>query len=188
MSDPVAPNRTQLMTLASNDPELMRGLERLFLVAGELTPDQVNAVLVSIAALEQAPTAAQINALNGAVADLLALQGPERATAPVEPDDDTRPVTVGTLDGLADVDAPGPAGGDVLQYDGALWVPIPDSYTHTQGVPSATWTINHNLGFRPIIAVTDSAGSEYVGDVEHTNLNTLVVTFSGAFSGSARLT
>ena len=145
MSDPVVPNRTQLMTLASNDPELMRGLERLFLVAGELTPDQVNAVLVSIAALEHAPTAAQINALNGAVADLLALQGPERATAPVEPDDDTRPVTVGTLDGLADVDAPGPAGGDVLQYDGALWVPFSGATGSFTTVDSKTVTVTGGI-------------------------------------------
>jgi len=62
------------------------------------------------------------------------------------------------------------------------------SYTHNQGVPSTTWTINHNLGFRPVVAVTDSAGDECVGDIAHSNTNTLVVTFSSSFSGRARLT
>ena len=124
MADPIVPNRQQLIKVAGGDPELMRGLERLFLVAGELTPDQVTAVLVSIAALEQAPDPARINALAGSVADLLAIQGLDRVAAPVEPCGDTRPAMVGTLDGLADVDAPVPADGDVLQYNGAIWVPV----------------------------------------------------------------
>lgn len=61
-------------------------------------------------------------------------------------------------------------------------------YTHTQASASAVWTINHNLGFRPTVYVIDSAGSDVEGSVVHTSLNQVVITFSGAFSGYARLT
>jgi hypothetical protein len=61
-------------------------------------------------------------------------------------------------------------------------------YIHTQDVPSATWTITHNLGFRPDVSVTDSAGTEVEGGVAHPTINQTVITFSGGFSGFARLT
>lgn len=81
------------------------------------------------------------------------------------------------------------AGGAVPVYsDGASWVRVKDRYTHEQASPSATWTINHNLGFFPVVAATDSAGSEVEGDVAHPTANQTVLTFSGAISGVARLT
>ena len=61
------------------------------------------------------------------------------------------------------------------------------SYTHTQGSASATWNITHNLGKRPSVAVQDSAGTDVVGQVSHTNSNSLTITFSGAISGKAYL-
>ena len=35
------------------------------------------------------------------------------------------------------------------------------TYTHTQSTASATWTINHNLGFRPSIELFDAGGQEF---------------------------
>ena len=61
------------------------------------------------------------------------------------------------------------------------------SYTHTQGVASSTWTINHNLGFYPNLTVQDSAGTIYEGEIAYTNSDSLTVTFSSAFSGKAYL-
>jgi len=61
------------------------------------------------------------------------------------------------------------------------------AYTHTQGVSSATWTINHNLGFYPNLTVQDSAGTIYEGEITYTNSDSLTVTFSSAFSGKAYL-
>ena len=61
------------------------------------------------------------------------------------------------------------------------------SYIHTQGVASATWIINHNLGFYPNLTVQDSAGTIYEGEITYTNSNSLTVTFSSAFSGKAYL-
>jgi len=61
------------------------------------------------------------------------------------------------------------------------------AYTHTQGVSSSTWTINHNLGFYPNLTVQDSAGTIYEGEIAYTNSDSLTVTFSSAFSGKAYL-
>lgn len=61
------------------------------------------------------------------------------------------------------------------------------SYVHTQGVASDTWVIPHNLGFHPNLTVQDSAGTIYEGEITYTNLNSLTVTFSAAFSGTAYL-
>ena len=151
MADPNVPNRQQLILLANKDPELMRQLERLFQVAGAETPGNLDA-------LAAAPTAAQINALAGQLADLVALQGLERATASVEPDDDTRPpeqpqerpddtspALVATLDGLADVDVPGAVIGSLLQYDGALWVPVSGATGTFTTVDAKTVTVTGGI-------------------------------------------
>ena len=61
------------------------------------------------------------------------------------------------------------------------------AYTHTQGVASATWIVNHNLGFYPNLTVQDSAGTIYEGEISYTNSDSLTVTFSSAFSGKAYL-
>lgn len=61
------------------------------------------------------------------------------------------------------------------------------AYHHTQSIASATWTINHNLGWYPNLTVQDSSGSVVEGEIAYTNSNTLTVTFTGAFSGDAYL-
>jgi len=61
------------------------------------------------------------------------------------------------------------------------------SYTHTQGVASATWNITHNLHFYPNVTVQDSAGNIVEGEIAYTNSDSLIVTFSTAFSGEAYL-
>jgi hypothetical protein len=61
------------------------------------------------------------------------------------------------------------------------------AYHHTQSVASATWVINHYLGWYPNLTVQDSSGSIVEGELAYTNTNTLTVTFTGAFSGNAYL-
>jgi hypothetical protein len=61
------------------------------------------------------------------------------------------------------------------------------AYTHLQGSSSSTWIINHNLNFYPNVTVQDSAGTIYEGEISYTNLDSLTVTFSSAFSGKAYL-
>lgn len=56
--------------------------------------------------------------------------------------------------------------------------------TFTQSfISSSSVTVTHNLGKYPAISVLDSAGDVVVGDVDHTSLNQLIVTFSAPFSG-----
>ena len=61
------------------------------------------------------------------------------------------------------------------------------SYIHTQGSASSAWNITHNLHFYPNITVQDSAGNIVEGEIAYTNSDSLVLTFSTAFSGEAYL-
>lgn len=61
------------------------------------------------------------------------------------------------------------------------------AYHHTQGTSSASWVIAHNLGWNPNVTVQDSGGSIVEGEITYTSLNSLTVTFTGAFSGNAYL-
>jgi hypothetical protein len=79
----------------------------------------------------------------------------------------------------------------------ASWVPsteVPDAvvtgsgdkhYTHTQSTPSSSWSITHNLGKRPSVTVVDSAGTEWVVEVQHLSDNACIAKFAHAFSGKA---
>lgn len=60
-------------------------------------------------------------------------------------------------------------------------------YNHIQSSPSDTWNITHNLGYNPNIVIIDSAGTVVEGSYEFPNVNTLIATFSGGFSGNAYL-
>jgi hypothetical protein len=59
------------------------------------------------------------------------------------------------------------------------------AYTHTQSVSSATWTINHNLGFNPVAVVLDSGGTQCEGAISYPTINQMVIVFTGAFTGIA---
>lgn len=86
-----------------------------------------------------------------------------------------------------------PTNGQALVYDGVsgLWkngnAGLSTSYTYTQGPASLTWTIPHNLGFKPNVTVEDSGGGIIEGDVVYTDNNNLTITFTAASSGKAYL-
>jgi len=50
MADPNVPTRNQIAKVANNDPEMIKALERLFIVAGDLTPADVAALTILIEA------------------------------------------------------------------------------------------------------------------------------------------
>lgn len=62
------------------------------------------------------------------------------------------------------------------------------AFTHSQVSAATLWTINHNLGFRPAVAILDSGGNEIEADVVHTGPNQLVIHFAIPVAGVARLT
>jgi hypothetical protein len=93
-------------------------------------------------------------------------------------------LTVGTVtSGTAAVSITGVAPTQVLNFV----LPVSGSYAHTQSVSSATWTITHNLGYRPAVSVVDSGGNYVVGDVNYVSVNALTISFSAPFGGFAYL-
>jgi len=107
-------------------------------------------------------------------------QGPE-GTVYVDPDPPPAP----TVEGHMWYDE------DDETLDPFSWNELSDKpllqYVHDQSTPSATWNIIHNMGYFPSVTVVDSAGSEVMGDVQHMNAYTVVVTFGAAFGGKAYL-
>lgn len=63
----------------------------------------------------------------------------------------------------------------------------PQAHVHVQDTPLALWTIVHNLGYYPNVAVVDTLQREVVGDVNYIDVNSVEVGFSAAFSGKAYL-
>lgn len=61
------------------------------------------------------------------------------------------------------------------------------SYVHNQTVSAAVWTIVHNLGIYPNVHIENSAGDTVEGEIDYPDVNTVVLTFSGAFTGVAYL-
>jgi hypothetical protein len=54
-------------------------------------------------------------------------------------------------------------------------------------MPATTWTINHNLGYRPSVELLDSGSQEIDADVSHPSVYQTVVTLNPATAGLARL-
>lgn len=66
-------------------------------------------------------------------------------------------------------------------------IPVGGTYVHTQYSSSATWTITHNMGYKPNVTVVDSAGTIIEGAIDYQTGNTIVLTFSAPFAGTAYL-
>jgi hypothetical protein len=64
---------------------------------------------------------------------------------------------------------------------------VSGGYTHTQATPATTWTIAHNLGYRPAVQCSTTGGLELLGEVLHLSADVCQVSFSVARAGSARL-
>ena len=62
------------------------------------------------------------------------------------------------------------------------------SFVHTQGSAATSWTVNHNLGFRPAVEVFSVGGAEIDAAILHTSVNQTVISFSTPTAGSARFT
>lgn len=62
------------------------------------------------------------------------------------------------------------------------------AFVHTQGTAATSWTVNHNLGFRPSVEVLSVGGAEIDAAVLHTSVNQTVISFVTATAGSARFT
>lgn len=77
------------------------------------------------------------------------------------------------------------ANGEKLITAETLSDAVDKTYIHTQDVVSDIWTVQHNLNKMPSVVVVDSGGSAVEGDIQYIDNNSVVLTFSGAFSGKA---
>jgi len=66
-------------------------------------------------------------------------------------------------------------------------IPTDANFIFTQSIPSAIWTITHNLDKFPSVSVVDTANQLMYGDTEYIDKNKLTITFSATFSGKAYL-
>jgi hypothetical protein len=59
-------------------------------------------------------------------------------------------------------------------------------HEHVQSSPSATWTINHNLGFLPPIALRTLGGVVFDAQITHVSNNQAIVSLATPVAGFAR--
>lgn len=62
-----------------------------------------------------------------------------------------------------------------------------DSYVHTQGSASSTWTVTHNLDKYPSVVIVDNDDDVVVGEINYQDKNTVILYFAAAFAGKAFL-
>ena len=76
-------------------------------------------------------------------------------------------------------------------YDFAAFTTSSDAgdknFIFAQAVPSAVWTVVHNLNKYPSVSVVNSSNNLGYGEVDYISLNELTITFSSAFAGKAFL-
>lgn len=61
------------------------------------------------------------------------------------------------------------------------------SFTWTQNIALAVWTIPHNMGKYPSVAVCDHVGNIVHPDISYIDNNTVQITHGSAFAGKAYL-
>ena len=61
------------------------------------------------------------------------------------------------------------------------------TFTFTQGVPSVTWNVVHNLGNFPSVSVVNNNNVLMYGETTYIDNNNLQINFSAGFSGKAYL-
>jgi hypothetical protein len=59
-------------------------------------------------------------------------------------------------------------------------------FSHAQASPAAEWVINHDLGYRPVVELTDLGGNEIRAEVLHVSDNQTRIYFNLAVAGFAR--
>ena len=84
-------------------------------------------------------------------------------------------ITPGEMNGYINVN-----GEEILVYDHQL-----NTHVHTQRVPSELWIVKHNLGRHPSVSIVDSGGNIVFGDIQYEDRDTVILTFSAEFSGTA---
>ncbi len=59
------------------------------------------------------------------------------------------------------------------------------AYLHNQSTAASTWTVAHNMGYRPSIQVADSAGNLVDAQIKHDSDNQATVSLNVSIAGQA---
>lgn len=131
------------------------------------------------------------------VIEVTAPSGPIGPQGPVGPPGNQGPIgNTGPTGSIGPVGpgvaAGGIAGQSLVKLNSAdfatTWAtPTIPTVVFTQGSPSATWVIAHNMNKYPSVTVVDSGGSVVIPSVLYTDLNNITITFGSATSGKAYL-
>jgi len=62
------------------------------------------------------------------------------------------------------------------------------NFQFTQSTPISPWNVNHNLGYRPTVAIYNPGGKEVMAEVLHISANQTMIYFDLPFSGFATFT
>jgi len=133
MADPIVPTRNQIAALVGNDPAMVKALERLFIVAGDLTPADITTLTQLITDNSYATGAsdnkAEVATSNAIAAQATASTALANAAAAQQTADlvATGPApSEQRIDRLQDVRAFGAANGSILVYNATLgaWLPV----------------------------------------------------------------
>lgn len=74
---------------------------------------------------------------------------------------------------------------EVVVAPEGLQGPPGGAYTHSQATPSTTWTVNHNLGYRPAVTALTVGGAEMEVEIVHASANQAVLYLLIAMAGTA---
>jgi hypothetical protein len=93
--------------------------------------------------------------------------------------------------GGSDALSPSDIGAEVSGAAAAVQFYVESNYAkpfeYIQSLPSATWILNHNLGYRPSVTVFSIGFQEIDAEVVNTSVNQTVISFTVAIAGIARL-
>ena len=95
--------------------------------------------------------------------------------------------TTGNVELTASLSATGTPDNTKFLRGDNTWVEADKTFIFTQGTPSTSWVIQHNLGKFPSITVVDTADTVVIGDYNYTDDNNVTLTFSAGFAGKAYL-
>ena len=75
---------------------------------------------------------------------------------------------------------------EVTKADGIATVSS-KTFEFEQAIASDTWVIEHNLNKHPSVTLVDSAGTQFIAQVEYNDFNTVTVYINGETKGKAYL-
>jgi len=162
---------------------------------GNLAPDVVGAPTIDRFSRWTVPgTDAQNVFLTIAVGDVLVLQQKTDATKWAKQQVSAPVVDHGTWFEVPITTIAGGTGGalannaDVLVDFNRTGTAAALAYRHVQASAATTWSITHNLSFRPNVTAVDSTGQAiWPGAVNYPSATTVQLTFSAAVGGEAYL-